>query len=226
MCQKPKLTPMKRSSLLLRFTLLFAAVLLLGQGTAFAQSGQDIIERLQNKYASFDVLKADFRQTTSSDYLDSEQQFSGTLFFKGTQYRVETESQTIVTDGTVTWIHNMTENQVLINDFVEDETTFMLNDFLFNFEDNYEIVSTGRALLGGKDHHMLRLRTKDPHAFFREVTLLMRDADDLVTRLEVVDMEETKLLFELREIVIDPPVNENTFYFVPPNGTEIIDLRS
>ncbi len=205
---------------------LLLAVLFLVQPPARAQSGQEVLDRIKARYESIDALQASFRQTITSAYDDAGETYEGTLVLQGDRYRVETGAQTIVTDGTVTYIWNAPENQLLINDYVEDETTFSLNDFLFHFDDVYEIASTGKALIGGKDHHMLRLRPRNPDAYFREITLLMDDRDSLITRLEVVDMNEVKMVFQLNDITLNPPLGADTFTFSPPEGAEVVDLRT
>ncbi|QXD14957.1 outer-membrane lipoprotein carrier protein LolA [Rhodocaloribacter litoris] len=205
---------------------LLTAVLFFGQPAARAQSGQEVVERLKTRYERVDALRAAFRQTLITPDGREGDTFSGTLILRGDQFRVEVPGQTIVTDGRVTWIYNAAENQVLINDYVKDETTFSLNDFLFNFEDRYEIISTGRALLNGKEHRTVRLRPRDPASYFREIMVVMRESDDLITRIEVVDVNETKLVFDLREIELDPPLAPDTFAFTPPPGAEVVDLRS
>lgn len=215
---------MRHSVLILRRSLLL--LLMLMPGLAFAQSGQDVLDRIKARYASIDALQASFRQTVASTFDEEGDTFEGTLLLQGDRYRVETGDQTIVTDGVVTYIWNASENQLLINDYVEDETTFSLNDFLFHFDEVYEIASTGEALLGGKPHHLLRLRPKDPEAYFREITLLMNDADSLITRLEVTDVNDTKLVFQLRDITLNPPLAPDTFTFTPPEGAEVVDLRT
>jgi len=198
---------------------------MVAQSVAYGQSGREILDRLQTQYKSIDAFQASFTQTISSTFSTAEEHFSGTLILSGDRYRVETGGQTIVTDGKVTWIYNEDEHQVLINNYVKDETTFSLNDFLFHFEDVYEIVSVGRALSAGENLDVLRLRPKDADAYFREIMLVMRTRDDLVTRIEVTDVNDSRMTFQLREIKLNPALGPNVFSFTPPSGTEVVDLR-
>jgi len=54
----------------------------------------------------------------------------------------------------------------------------------------------------------------------------MRDSDDVVTFIEVVDANGTTMEFTLTNIVLNPLVEESTFQYTPPAGVEIVDLRS
>jgi outer membrane lipoprotein carrier protein len=162
----------------------------------------------------------------TSPYSDLEESFAGTVVFQDDRYRVETGAQTFVTNGAITWIYLPTENQVLINDYVEDETAFSLNNFFLNYTERYDVSSSEVAEYQGQTHFVLHLTPKSPDAFFSDVTLWMRDSDNLVTRLKVTDVNETTMTFELRDIELNPSLQADTFSFTPPDGAEVIDLRS
>lgn len=217
---------MRHRSPFLRVALLLLAAFTFAHGTAAAQSGTDIIQRLETKYDAIDALRAEFSQTMSSAYADGAQTFSGTLTLQGERYYIEAGNQTLVTDGATTWIYNRDERQVLVNDAVEDETSFSINDFFFNFEDRYDVTSATPVQIDGQRHYRLALQPKSADSFFREVTLWVRDADTIITQLEVKDANETTMKFTLENIQLNPQVDASTFQFKAPQGAQVIDLRS
>ena len=184
------------------------------------------MERLRAKYESIDALRAEFTQTMTSEYSDTEETFEGTVILDGDRYRVEAGQNTFVTNGEVTWIYDTAKNQVLINDYVEDETAFSLNDFFFESNRDFELTSTENETVDGEAHLVLHLTPKRDDAFFSDVTIWMREQDDLATRLEVLDVNGTKMAFRLDNIELNPPVDDEMFTFTPPEGTEVVDLRS
>ncbi len=204
--------------------LLFFAVLLAGQ--AQAQHADVVLRRLKAKYDTLESLRASFSQTMTSAYSDQASTFSGTLVLKGNRYRVETDAQTLVTDGVTTWLYDESENQVLINDYIEDETAFSPGDFLMNFDQDYNVTAAQAVRLEGQPHFKLSLKPKSRDSFFREATLWMRDRDDVVTRLEVLDVNETKMMFSLKNIELNPAIPAKAFTFTAPKGAEVYDLRS
>ncbi|MCH8123304.1 MAG: outer membrane lipoprotein carrier protein LolA [Bacteroidetes bacterium] len=193
--------------------------LLMGTGQGYAQSSDDVIERLRTRYDAVQAMRATFSQTTSSTFLDNVEHFEGDILIQGDQYRIEMANQTIVTNTIVSWVYNRSENQVLINDYEPDENTFSLTTFLDEFDSAYDVVSYER-----KDKlDVLALRPQDPLSMFRDVTLW---ADgDIVVRLDVVDMNDVKMKFELSDIQFNPELSDQTFIFSIPNGVEVIDLR-
>lgn len=193
---------------------------------AGAQSASAVFERLKDKYDSVESLRAEFSQTMTSSYMDDEATSNGVLVVQGDRYRVETDGQTLVTDGRVTWVYMQSENQVLINDYNNDEQTFSISEFLFDYDENYDASEVAAATLGGERHYVLTLTPKSDEAFFTEATLAMRDRDDLITELKVVDVNGTTMRFNLENIQLNPSLQEDVFTFTPPQGTEVVDLRS
>lgn len=191
-----------------------------------AQSADQVFKRLRAKYDGVQSVKAEFTQTLTSSYSKESSSSSGTVYLQGNKYRVEAAGQTLVTDGKVTWVYLPSDKQVLINDYQKDETTFSLNDFLFAHRDRYNVVKSTTTRLDGQKHHVLTLKPKQKDAFYTEVVLSMRDKDNVVTRLQVQDLNGTKMFFTLKNIQLNPKLNSTVFTFQPPKNVEIVDLRS
>ena len=201
--------------------LVYAATisLLMGIGEGYAQSSEDVIERLRARYDAMQAMRATFSQTTTSTYLDDAEYFEGDILIQGDQYRIEMSNQTIVTNTVVSWVFNKSENQVLINDYELDENTFSLSTFLDEFDSVYDVDSYTR--IGKLD--VLTLLPQDPLSLFRTVKLW---ADgNVVVRLNVVDMNDVEMNFELSDIQFNPELSDQTFIFSVPTGVEVIDLR-
>lgn len=194
-------------------------------GVVQAQDQATITQKLSERYSALTAMKADFVQVATSDFLDAPERFSGSLTFAGMGYRVETGSQSIVTDGTTMWIYNRSQNQVIINDFIEDEYSFSLTTFLRQLDEDFTVTSAGEENRSGQVHDMLDLEPNDDFASFRNVRLGVRRSDGLVTWLKVIDLNDVEMVFDLSNIRIDPPIPDNLFLFEPPSGVEVVDLR-
>jgi outer membrane lipoprotein carrier protein len=207
--------------------LAIATLALAGHGVVQAQGNPtQIINRLTARYSAVEALRASFTQSMTSPYTTGEESLSGTVVLQGDKYRVETGRQTLVTDGEVTWIYNADENQVLINHAADDEGSFSINDFLFNHAERYNATEARVVQLQGQRHHMVRLKPKRTDGFFTDLTLWVRDSDMMITQVEVVDVNETKMSFHLTNIEVNPVVSAQTFTFRPPATAQVIDLRS
>lgn len=204
-------------------TLIAMAVLHLGQDVA-AQEADPIIERLRSKYESAEGLRATFTQTMSSEYLDPESS-AGTIYLEGTSIRIETDGQTFVTDGVVTWLYDRASGEVLINDYVEEDM-FPINEFLFDHESIYDVVEVADGRHRGARVQIVSMRAKDEASIYRFVSLHVRDEDSLISKIEIIDVNDTRIVLELEGIELNPDFPADTFTFTPPSSAEIIDLRS
>ncbi len=206
---------------------LFAAIVLTaGHPTAHAQDAEAVFERLLAKYEAIDGLRAEFTQTMSSAYWDQEESFTGQLILQGDKYRVETGTEVLVVNGQETYVYRPQEQQVLINDVVEDEASFTPSSFLLNYDERFDVRDVAVVTYNGAKHYRLNLEPKSADSFFRAATIWMRDSDDIITKLTVLDANETRMVFTLDNIELNPTLDSDTFMFTPPEGVEIIDLRS
>ncbi len=200
--------------------LLFVAAPVSGQ----VQTTEQVLDRVRSKLAHVETLYADFSQTFSSRYIEETESLEGTVLLKGDKYRVETPTQVFVTDGRVTWVYNASEDQLLISDYVEDETTFSLNAFLFGFEKRYRVVDMTTDTRE-RDVYVINLRAVDPAAFFPTATMYVQRADYDIVTLQVTDVNETLITFKLRNVVYNRPISEDRFRYDPAGSTEVVDLR-
>lgn len=195
------------------------------QDTGAEQRAAEMAADLSTRYDGIEGMRLRFVQTASSAFMDTDERYSGLLTFTDNEYLIETSNQTIVTDGITTWVHNLGEAQVIINDFVEDETAFSLTRFLRSFSDEYRSSWEGTESLGGAIHDRLRLIPTDDFADFRQVDLWIRQSDTLVTRLIAVDLNDVRMVFDLSAIEVNPDLPDNLFSFEMPENVDVVDLR-
>lgn len=210
---------------ILRLLLLAVVVLSVGQ-TAAAQDADAVFERLRDKYATIQSLRAEFTQTMTSVYSDEASSFTGQLVLEGDKYRVETGTEVLIVSDEEMYIYRPGEKQVLINDIVEDDNSFSPSDFLLNYDERFDVSGVETVTLDGTRHYKLRLVPKKADSFFQEATFWVRNSDTIITRVEVLDVNDTTMVFALKNIQLNPSIDAKTFTFTPPAGVEVVDLRS
>ena len=118
----------------------------------------EITKKIQSAYARLQTASASFVQTVQRKFSKYEQQLSGTVKIKlGNKYRIEHGLQTIVTDGKLVWIYTPSTDQVLIDSFKNNTTSFspdkLFRDFLkefVHFQENIPCLQVLRLLLKTK----------------------------------------------------------------------------
>jgi outer membrane lipoprotein carrier protein len=188
-----------------------------------AQSVDEIAQRLNAKYQSLQSIKAEFTQTMTSEFSDLREQKNGQLVLRGDDYRLDTGDEVYARRGDNVWRYARGDNQVIISDAMDDEGSFSVNDLFFRYDELFNFADVRTEQYEGTRHYRLTLRPKQEDAFFREVTLWLRDRDDIVTRLHMVDLNGTIMEFRLRNVELNTRIASSTFD--PPSGARVVDLR-
>ncbi len=211
---------------MIRRALLLAILLCLGlTSLATAQDGVPSLEALQGRYDRLGGLRATFTQVTQSEFADDSTRIQGRVLLAGSKYRVETPSQTVVTNGTTTWIYSPADSQVVVNDADANASTVTPQTFLTASAKKYEVASTRTARRDGTPHDVLSLTATEPSARFKEAVLWVRRSDRIVTRLRATDRNGAILDLRLHGIIVDPDFEGQSFTFSTPDGVEVVDLR-
>jgi outer membrane lipoprotein carrier protein len=201
-------------------------LLLLAAVPVRAQDGSELLDEVQRRYDTVETLRASFTQTVTSSFSPEATRVDGQLWVKDDMYRVETVEQTLVTDGTTTWIYTPADSQVVVNDADRGGAALSPESFFTDYSDRYAVEDARRARQDGASHTVLNLTASAPAARFESVALWVRDADRLITRLRVVDSGGSTIDIRLRDIQVNSTLSDASFRFEPPGGTEVVDLRT
>ncbi|HHP7238990.1 LolA family protein [Longibacter sp.] len=204
------------------------ALILLAVGTtgpALAQSGADLLEEVQARYESIDGIQSRFVQTVESEFA-SARRTEGTLYLAGARYRVETDQQTFVTDGSTTWIYSPAQKQVIINRASDDGSDLTPQTFFTDYAARYAVDTSRDTTVAGTAFTVLDLKPSVPEASFDHVRLWVNPVSRIIERLRVRDANGSVITIRLRDISVNPGLSDTTFRFDPPEDVEIVDLRS
>ena len=186
-------------------------------------TAQEIIQNVQNVYSSITDAKASFTQTIKFSSAKA-QSSSGTLYIKKeNKYRIETSSQTIVTDGTTSWSYSPNKKQVVIDNYKETGNTFSPNKYLFQYPENFYSDLEGTEKLGGNDVYVLKLKPRESGSV--KSAQLWVDKDDWLIKKITIVGDESTTTFNVKNIRLDIGISDSKFTFTPPEGVEVIDMR-
>jgi chaperone LolA len=203
-----------------RAAVALAAALVLFAGRAEAQTATAIAQRLQQRYQALDALKADFVQNVGGSTL------RGTLTVRGDAFRIELPDQTLVSDGSTLWSYTPDDNQVVVQDYSEDDLGFSIGMVFTDYLQVFRPTGATRATISGVRHDVLALVPRTDGSPVRDATLYVRSSDAVPTRVRVHDVEGRTLAFDLSNVQLNPRLGADAFTFRYPRGVEVIDLRS
>ncbi len=186
-------------------------------------TAQEVIQNVQNAYKDITDAKASFSQTVKFNK-SKAQSSSGTLYIKKeNKYRIETSSQTIVTDGSTSWSYTPSKKQVVIDYYKETGNTFSPNKYLFQYPENFYSDLTGTEKMNGNDVYVLSLKPRES-GYVKSAKLWVGKDDWIIKKIYILT-DESSSTYSIKNIQTNTGVSNSKFTFTPPEGVEVIDMR-
>ena len=207
-------------------TLLIVCCILPAAGQEKEWTVKQVTEQLQHRYEMIDDAVVQFEQHVKFGYSSIEQNFAGTLKMKKPRhYRIESEHQTIVTDGTTVWASSTANNQVIVDRYKENSNSISPEQFMLNLPANYYASLLGTEKQPGGDVVLLKFIPKDDRSFVKSVKISVEENGWLVRKIIILDVNETETTYTVKDIKLNTNMKEKIFTFEPPAGAEVVDLR-
>lgn len=187
---------------------------------------KDVTDKIQKRYESIEDATARFSQHVKFGFSKIEQTFAGTLTMKKPKkYRVESEHQTLITDGSTVWAYSPVNKQVLVDRYKENQNSLSPEHFLLNLPSNYYATLLEKDKESNHKLITLKLVPKDDQSFVKSMKVWVEEGSWVVRKVEIIDVNDTETTYEVKEVKFNTNVKDNAFAFTPPSGTEVVDLR-
>jgi outer membrane lipoprotein carrier protein len=187
---------------------------------------QNVVQNVQQSFNAMNDAVIHYRQVVLFPLTRQEQSFEGVVYMKKPgRYRIESDQQTVITDGTTIWSYNPFTEQVIIDTFREDEQTLTPDRFLLTIPDDFYATVGDRETVDDRLLITLRLIPKHDHQFVRSIQLWVDETAWLVRKAEVVDVNDNRTTYIVDEMTINGGVDESLFVYKPGSDVEVIDLR-
>jgi len=190
-----------------------------------AQQQRDLLDKVQAKYAEVDVMRARFKQSsTSALYGNATQEGRLTLQRpKKMRWDFEGDGKQFITDGQTMWIYSAADKQVIVyNDF--GAAGGSAADALLQSLDQLDVLFDVKLLASTAEGHRLALAPLDEAAKAQvkriELTL---DAELTVDAVEVTDAYDGITTLDFTDVSLGGEVDAGTFTFTPPEGVDVVD---
>jgi len=192
-----------------------------------AESITRIIKELQKKYEQIANLSADFNQIDQFKLTGSENQTSGKIYIKnGIKFRLETDEQTVVTDGKTVWTYSRMNNQVLIDRVKEGEGSLLPRDLLFKYPRDYYATLLEETKIGGEKFYCIKLDPKEGvQGYIKTMKIWVHTKSYIISKIEYIDFNNNVTVFEIRKADTTTVLSDSLFLFEPGSEMQVVDLR-
>jgi chaperone LolA len=193
---------------------------------ATAETAQEILENVRKKYDSIDDAQLKFSQKSIFALSKIEQSATGSLLLKKeNKYRVDTDNQTIVTDGKTVWSYSAANKQVLIDNFKMDENTVSPERILSGAPTDFTAALLGEDRIGKTETVVIKLTPKNEQSMIKTIKLWVDNSTWLIRKAEINDVNGKDTEYLVTDIKINTGVEDSRFSYQVPEGAEVVDLR-
>jgi len=191
---------------------------------SFGQSAKDVMDKMRDALKKQKEISISYEQSFSWKSSKSVSKTVGKLDMKDLKkLRLQTDDQTLVSNGDVLWTYSPFTNQVVINKIDKSGGTILPSDFLFEYPKDYNSKLLEEDKFEGE--YLILLTPKDRSSFVTAIKIWLDDKDFLIRSIEYRDINGNVTSWEITEIDIEPNFDESHFEFKTPSGAEVVDLR-
>jgi outer membrane lipoprotein-sorting protein len=199
--------------------------------TPFGQSdpkAKEILDAASKQFKTYKTVKADFVlkiNTADQKLLDSK---TGTVYLKGTRYKVLLNGQEIYCDGETIWTYNKDTKEVQINTYTPDNGTITPSRLFTNFYDKEFLYRLdGTASYKGKTTDVIEMTPLDKSKpFFKVVVQVDRSSHNIVNT-KIFEKGGNQYTYEVTSFTTNMALDDKSFVFdtAAHPGVDVVDLR-
>ncbi|MFH1891649.1 MAG: outer membrane lipoprotein carrier protein LolA [Candidatus Zixiibacteriota bacterium] len=205
--------------------LLLFLLIMSGQSSVNADNSATILKSLQERFENLIDMEISFRQEVNSGVFSSVERTSGKMYLaKGDKFLIQTEDQTISSDGKLLWVYSKENKQVTIDKVSNARDLVRPSDYLFSFRESYSPSLLPDTTLGKIACRVVELVCNEKDEFIQKMTLFIGGDDRLTRRAVYVDINGNVVTIDFSDLKVDNGLPENMFEFKTPKGVEEIRL--
>ena len=190
-----------------------------------AITADELAQQVEKRYSSLKSLSADFVKVVSSEIFETENTVEGKMIFKNPdKFKIETEDETIVSDGEFVWTYSAENQQVIKNLLDRSENLFRPHRYLSDFRSEYVPQLEGEEKIGRSRCFKLLLTPEKKDLFIRRMTIWVDKENLLARRIEYKDSNDNEVTLIFQHIKANRKIKDAEFVFKAPPGVEEVDL--
>jgi outer membrane lipoprotein-sorting protein len=214
---------------------LFSAIIFtISAFSVFAQGTNDpeakkVLDAVSAKFKTFKTVQAGFTYKVEDAKGKAMSTKTGTIWMKGTKYKVVFGGQEIYSDGTTTWNYDKSTKEVTINNVDVSGNSITPQKLFTNFYDNDFLYKlNGDKKVANKTLQEIELTPKEKEGKkYHKVYLQIDKTAKTIYSTKVLENEGNKYTYTVNSMKTDAAMADNMFVFDKKKypGVEEVDLR-
>lgn len=214
------------------YTLLFLASIV---ATVSAQSApkndpnaKKILDAVSARFKTFKSAKASFVYKVENSAGKVLSTKKGSVYMKGTKYRISISGQEIFCDGTNVWTYDQSANEVTITKLDTENTTLTPQKMFTNFYDeDFLYKLNGEKKQGNKMIQEIEMTPTDKTKQFHKVYVYVDKNSKTINGTKLLEKSGNKYTYTVSSLSPNAAIADSFFVFDAKKypGVEIVDLR-
>ena len=189
-------------------------------------SANEVLEKIRTRYAQMNDASASFTQSVKIRFKQTGQSNSGTIKIKKwNKYSIETEHQTIVTDGKKVWLYTPATKQVIVDQFKTNRQTLTPEKFLTGLPKDFSAT----RIENDSNRIVLSLIPTQSNTVTSNITALKVWSVPgvwIVERIEYQDKNGTTTTILLSDIRFNKGIDDKAFQFGVTDEMKVVDMKA
>ena len=210
---------------------MFSGFLVFSQNNKLGNSDPDakvILDNVSAKFKTYKSVTASFTLaiTNANDKIQGTKK--GTVYMKGSKYRVSISGQEIFSDGDNIWTFDKSANEVQITKFDPTANTITPQKMFTNFYDkDFLYKLNGEIKKSGKIIQEIELTPVDKTKSFFKVLVNIDKSSKNIVSTKVFEKNGNRYIYTINSMKTNTSLPESLFVFNAKNypNVEVVDLR-
>jgi outer membrane lipoprotein-sorting protein len=204
-------------------------------GHSFAQkdAGNDpdakkILDAVSAKFKSYKSVQASFTYKVENAQGKAISTKKGTVYMKGTKYRVSFVGQEIYCDGSTVWTYDKSSNEVTITKLDDSNNTVTPQKLFTNFYDeDFLYKLNGESKVSGRTLQEIEMTPNDKNKTFHKVYVLVDKNAKTIYSTKVLQKDGDRYSYTVNTLNGNANIPDTKFVFNKQDypGVEEVDLR-
>lgn len=183
-----------------------------------------ILDAVSAKFKSFKSVQSNFSLKIENAANKIMGNKTGTVFMKGTRYRIKVAGQDIFCDGSNVWTVDAAAKEITLTKLDLSNNTITPQKLFTNFYDKDFLYKLNSDAKGVQE---IELTPIDKTKMFHKVIVFINKAAQTITSTKVFEKAGNRYTYTVSGMNTKTVIPDATFAFVQKNypGMELVDLR-
>jgi outer membrane lipoprotein carrier protein len=187
-----------------------------------------ILDKVSARFKTFKGVQSGFNLIVEDGKGKVQGNKKGTVYMKGTKYRVSLTGQEIFCDGKNVWTYDKGSNEVTISKFDPTTNTITPQKLFTNFYDkDFLYKLNGEKKEGSKVIQEIEMTPVDKTKTFHKVLVYVNKATQTIAGTKVLEKNGNKYTYTVSSLNSNATIPDSQFVFDKKKypGVEEVDLR-